>query len=127
VARVVHFEVHASQPSRLIDFYAALLGWKFTQRSGADYWQIDTGRGSQPGIDGGLIPRRGPAALDGQAVNAFICTVEVESLDRTLARALTLGAELALPKMAIPGVGWLAYVKDPDANLLGLTQPDPRV
>jgi predicted enzyme related to lactoylglutathione lyase len=24
--------------------------------------------------------------------------------------------------MAVPGVGWLAYVKDPDGNLCGLMQ-----
>ena len=28
---VVHFEIHASEPQRLIDFYSELLGWKFTQ------------------------------------------------------------------------------------------------
>jgi predicted enzyme related to lactoylglutathione lyase len=126
MSRVIHFEIHASKPQALIDFYTSLLGWSFQQRGGPDYWQIDTGPADRPGINGGLIPRRGPASLDGQAVNAFICTVEVPSLDATLAKALALGATLALPKMAIPGVGWLAYVKDPDANLLGLTQPDPR-
>jgi hypothetical protein len=35
-----------------------------------------------------------------------------------------LGAEIALPKMPIPGVGWLGYIKDPDGNVLGLMQPD---
>jgi len=25
----------------------------------------------------------------------------------------------------VPGVGWLAYVKDPDGNILGLLQADP--
>ena len=24
---VVHFEIHASDPQKLIDFYSALLGW----------------------------------------------------------------------------------------------------
>jgi predicted enzyme related to lactoylglutathione lyase len=124
MSRVIHFEIHASNPKALIDFYTPLLGWKFQERAGGGYWQIDTGPADAPGINGGLIPRRGPAALDGQAVNAFLCTVEVPSLDACLAKALALGASLALPKMAIPGVGWLAYVKDPDANLLGLTQLD---
>jgi predicted enzyme related to lactoylglutathione lyase len=26
--------------------------------------------------------------------------------------------------MAIPGVGWQAYIKDPDDNILGLHQAD---
>jgi predicted enzyme related to lactoylglutathione lyase len=26
--------------------------------------------------------------------------------------------------MAIPGIGWLAYVKDPDGNIFGMMQMD---
>jgi predicted enzyme related to lactoylglutathione lyase len=57
-------------------------------------------------------------------VNAFICTVQVESVDETLATNAALGGVVALPKMPVPGVGWLAYVKDPDGNILGLLQAD---
>jgi uncharacterized protein len=30
-----------------------------------------------------------------------------------------------VPKMPIPGVGWLAYIKDTEGNILGMMQPDP--
>ena len=43
-----------------------------------------------------------------------------------VSQALDLGATLALPKMPIPGMGWLAYIKDPDGNLLGLMEPDEK-
>jgi hypothetical protein len=33
--------------------------------------------------------------------------------------------ERALAKMPIPGVGWLAYVKDTEGNLFGMMQNDP--
>ena len=72
-----------------------------------------------------MIRRRGPRPTDGQPVNAYVCTVEVPDLDARLEKAAVSGAELALPKMPIPGVGWLAYVKDPEGNILGLMQPDP--
>ena len=36
-----------------------------------------------------------------------------------------LRGTLALPKMAVPGVGWLAYVKDTEGNILGMMQRDP--
>ena len=42
---VVHFEIHASEPERLIDFYRELLGWRFTQFGDAPYWSIETGEG----------------------------------------------------------------------------------
>ena len=40
-------------------------------------------------------------------------------------RAEAVTRMLALPKMAVPGVGWLAYVKDTEGNLFGLMQADP--
>jgi uncharacterized protein len=124
MARIVHFEIQASEPQALADFYTQLLGWSITKWERAEYWLIDTGPADQPGINGGLLPRQGGAPADGQAVNAFVCTAGVESLDDSLARALSLGAAVAFPKAPVAGVGWLAYIKDPDGNLLGLLQPD---
>ena len=38
-----------------------------------------------------------------------------------------LGATVAVPLDAVPGVGWLAYITDPAGNLFGLMQPDEAV
>jgi uncharacterized protein len=125
VPRVVHFEIHASEPQRLVDFYEKMFEWRFEPWGPpGTYWLIRTGSAEQPGIDGGLVPRRGERAADGQAVNAFVCTVDVRSAADALARAESLGGSVALPVMAIPGVGWLGYAKDPDGNLVGLMQED---
>jgi hypothetical protein len=124
MARVVHFEIHASRPDRLIAFYSSLFGWKFQQWDASEYWLIETGAAQAPGINGGLLVRRGPAPVDGQPVNSFVCTVEVAGLEETLARAGSLQGSVAVPTMPIPGVGWLAYIKDPDGNILGVMQPD---
>jgi predicted enzyme related to lactoylglutathione lyase len=72
-----------------------------------------------------MVSRKGPAPADGQAVNAYVCTVDVSNLDEYFAKAQKLGAKVAVPKMPIPGVGWLAYVKDLDGNILGIMQNDP--
>jgi predicted enzyme related to lactoylglutathione lyase len=32
---------------------------------------------------------------------------------------------MALPKMPIPGMGWLAYCKDSEGNIFGMMQADP--
>jgi predicted enzyme related to lactoylglutathione lyase len=124
MSRVIHFEIHASDPQALIAFYTALFGWKFQRWGAVEYWQIETGPTNEAGINGGLVPRRGESPVENQAVNAFVCTVQVASLDESFAKALSLGASVALAKMPIPGVGWLAYVKDPNGNILGLMQPD---
>ena len=120
--RVVHFEIHANDPEKLVAFYANVFGWKVTPMPQFDYWLIDTGEGD--GINGGLLKRRGPPPGDMQAVNAFVCSLSVDSVDAYFEKALAAGATVALPKMAIPGVGWQAYIKDPDGNLVGLHQVD---
>jgi predicted DNA repair protein MutK/predicted enzyme related to lactoylglutathione lyase len=105
MARVTHFEIHASEPKVLIDFYTALFGWKFAQWHPIEYWLITTGTDDQPGINGGLLPRRGPGPVDGQSVNSFVCTAQVESVDAAVARALTLGGSVA-------GTSLLALIDD---------------
>jgi predicted enzyme related to lactoylglutathione lyase len=124
MSRAVHFEIHATNPQALIGFYSNLFGWSFTQWGGAQYWTINTGSDSQPGINGGLLPRPGPAPGPMASPNAFVITVDVEDLDASLAKAQGSGALLCVPRMAIPGIGWLAYVKDPDGNIFGMMQMD---
>jgi hypothetical protein len=126
MARVVHFEIHAAAPQKLIDFYTALFGWSFQKYGPMDYWVIVTGPEGTPGINGGLVQRRGASPAPGATVSAYVCTVQVDALDETVAKSLTLGAVIALPRMPIPGVGWLAYIIDPDGNILGLMQPDEK-
>lgn len=123
MARVVHFEIHASDPEALIEFYSSLLGWTFVKQEAMDYWLILTGPADQPGIDGGLVRRPVPRP-DSPSLNAFVCTIQVDSLDDTLASNDALGGLVALRPMVVPGVGRLAYIKDPDGNTLGLLQPD---
>jgi hypothetical protein len=124
--RVIHFEIHAGDPERAIRFYKALFGWTFSKWEGPMlYWLIMTGPKDSPGIDGGLLPRQGPPPAEGQPVSGFVCTVEVVSVDDIVAKAMTTGGTVALPKMPIPGVGWLAYLKDTEGNILGVMQSDP--
>jgi predicted enzyme related to lactoylglutathione lyase len=122
--RVVHFEIHAADPDRAVNFYKTLFGWTFQKWEGPmDYWLITTGPNDQPGINGGLVRRQGE--IDGQAVIAYVCTVDVENLDASVQTALDNGGQIALPKMPIPGMGWLAYCKDTEGNIFGMMQGDP--
>jgi predicted enzyme related to lactoylglutathione lyase len=121
--RVIHFEIHAAEPDRAIRFYNTVLGWHFTKWNGPqDYWLVKTGSHEQPGIDGGMIRRHGP--IDGQAVIAYVCTVDVPNLDEYLGKVSSHGGSVVVQKMPIPSVGWLAYAKDPEGNIFGLMQPD---
>jgi predicted enzyme related to lactoylglutathione lyase len=124
--RVVHFEMHATDPDRLVAFYTGLFDWSFQKWEGPmDYWMIQTGPPEEPGINGGLVRRRGAAPIYGQAVNSYVCTVDVPSAQAALTRAVELGGSVSLPVMPIPGIGWLGYAIDPDGNLFGMMQRDP--
>jgi hypothetical protein len=133
MSRVVHFEIHAADPERAAAFYRTVFGWDVREwvipgvqiPNENRYWLATTGPDSTPGINGGILFRRGAPPVDGQPVNAFVCTIDVASVDDSMQRALDAGAMQALPKMAIKGVGWLAYCKDTEGNIFGMMQNDP--
>ena len=91
---VVHFEIHATEPQRLVDFYTELLGWRFNRWGDAPYWTIDTGEGAignvagsaGHGINGGLTQRTGPRPEVGAPLNGcrFVVGIDgdVDSLMR---------------------------------------------
>ena len=124
--RPIHFEIHAEDTQRAITFYSTLFGWEFSQWGTEPYWLVKTGAAAEPGIEGGLVPRHGPGPADMAAVNAFVCTIGVDDLEAMTARLIAAGGRIALPKMPIPTIGWLAYGKDTEGNLFGMLQPDAK-
>ncbi len=118
MSRVIHFEIHADDPERCVQFYEKAFGWKTTKWEGPhDYWLVTTGPNSEPGIDGGIMKRTEPSA-------ATYNTVGVQNLDETITKVREAGGTQIMDKMAIPGVGWLAYFKDTEGNIFGAMQPD---
>jgi predicted enzyme related to lactoylglutathione lyase len=125
VPRPVHFEIHASDPDAAQAFYAEVFGWTIERWGEVPYWVITTGDASEAGINGGLLPREGAPPAGGEPINAFVITIEVPDCAGYVDRAVRAGGTVALPMTAMPGVGWVAYVKDPDGNIFGLIQPEP--
>ncbi len=79
---------------------------------------------SEPGINGGLMRRQEPPPASGQAVNAYVCTVQVDDLDACLAAVASAGGATVVEKHAITGMAWQAYCTDTEGNLFGMHQPD---
>ena len=125
---VVHFEIHASEPQRLIDFYSKLLGWTFTQFGDQPYWAIATGEGAignvagtaGHGINGGLAGRRGPKPEPGAPVMGCNVVISVDDVDGLMRRGVELGGTEALAAADMQGVGRVGYLLDPDNNVFGL-------
>jgi len=67
--RVIHFEIHAADPERAAQFYRQVFGWTVSEWTipGVEiphenrYWLAATGSPPDPGIDGGILIRRGHA------------------------------------------------------------------
>ncbi len=122
MARVVHFEIHTDDPERAIDFYTSALGWEFSKWEGpGEYWLVITGSQNEPGINGGLMRRQIP--LSGDGVKAFVCTVQVESIDEIASKIEGSGGKVSIPKFLVPGVGWVGYFEDTEGNTFGALEP----
>ena len=117
--RVVHFEIPVSDVDRSIAFYEKVFGWIFQKWDGPElYYLISTGPKDQPGINGGLLKKHDPH-------QPMANTIQVEDVDATIRSVEENGGKCCFPKMAVPGVGWLAYFSDPEGNIHGVMQPDP--
>ena len=123
---IVHFEIPASDPEKLSQFYTQLFGWKIekTDMDGQPYYSVSTvptdgqGMPNVPGaINGGLAPRMMP----NQPVTNY---VQVESVDQYAEKAKGLGAQVQMGKTPVPGMGYFAILTDPDGNPVGLWQTD---
>jgi len=123
LSRLAYFEIHATEPERLIDFYTRLFGWRFEKfDQPRDYWKIVSGPGQRAGINGGLTTRPGTSPLRMQAFNAFVCIMMVDTLEVALEQVIALGGKIVEQQMPVPGVGSLSYAQDPDGNVFGLMQ-----
>ena len=119
MSRVVHFEIPSADLAASRKFYENVLGWELTKWEGPmDYWLVSTGEPDTPGINGGL----GGAANE---FHATVNTVDVDNLDEVIEKVIANGGQVVMPKDEIPGVGWLAYIKEPGGAVLGLMQALP--
>jgi predicted enzyme related to lactoylglutathione lyase len=117
--RVVHFEIGAQEPERAAKFYSNVFGWQISKWDGPQpYWLATTGPDTEPGINGGIMRHQDGAA---RTIN----TIEVASIEDAVEKITAAGGKLCVPKMAIPGVGWLAYCTDTEGGLFGIHVADP--
>lgn len=115
---LVHFEIPANNPEKLVDFHGALLGWKFEKMAGMDYWSVMTVEEGEQGVNGGMMRRTNPQQTP---MNYY----EVESIDDFSSKVASMGGAVVMPKQAVPQMGWFGVYLDPDGNSFGLWQTDP--
>ena len=119
--RVVHFEIPFEDQDRASAFYADAFGWTMNPLPEMRYVLATTGPSdqgppSEPGfINGGLLER-------GLPVGGPVITIDVEDIDAALEKVGELGGTTVSAKQAVGEMGFSAYFKDSEGNLMGLWQ-----
>jgi predicted enzyme related to lactoylglutathione lyase len=119
--RVVHFEVPFDDGDRARKFYAETFEWQLNEMPEMNYTLVTTGPSadgppSEPGfINGGMMQRDAP-------FGAPVIVIDVEDIDMTLETVERLGGTTVTAKQSVGDMGYAAYFKDPEGNLIGLWQ-----
>lgn len=121
--RVVHFEIPFDDGDRARRFYSEVFGWQITEMPDLHYSIVqtgpvsaETGFPSESGyIGGGMLKRESPT-------DRPVVTVDVDDIDAALAKVEELGGMTVLGRQDVGGMGWAAYFKDVEGNLMGLWQ-----
>lgn len=114
MARVVLFEMNSQDPEKASAFYSSVFGWNIGEPHW-DYRTVTTGPDEVPGINGGISlgPKDYPHGIR--------ITIEVDSIDEVIARAVGQGAQIVREKMEFDDF-YLAYLADPVGLGIGLIQ-----
>lgn len=113
-APIVHFELGFKDAAKAEKFYGPLFGWEFTSHGPASMiTNLGHGSGS-PGIGGHLNQLGHPPH------NYCLVYAMVDDIPATLAKIAQLGGSTLVPQQEVPGMGWFAWFKDPEGNVVGL-------
>ena len=122
MGKVVHFEIPADDLSRAKKFYGTVFGWRADEVPEMEYVMIGTtesdenGMPKEPGaINGGMLKRQDP-------VRHPVVTIDVENMDDALAKVKMNGGQIVREKLPVGEMGFAAYFKDPEGNVIGLWQ-----
>ena len=115
--RISHFELPSNDPAKFKEFYSKVFGWKYQQWGTEEYFLTQTGSKEEPGIEGAIMKKKHPE-------QPVVVSMTVENLDKCTEDVNSNGGQVVVPKMSVPGMGYLAYFKDPDGNIVGMMQMD---
>jgi len=120
--KVVHFEIPADDVERAKKFYKKVFDWKMESFPDMEYTMIQTTAvdekhmATEPGaINGGMMKRQDP-------VKCPVITIDVQNIEETMKNVKKMGGELVRGKMQVGDMGYAAYFKDTEGNIIGLWQ-----
>lgn len=124
--KVQHFELPADDMGRAKEFYSKVFGWKIVdfpmpdmEYAGAYTTEVDDKHMPKEvaAINGGIVKRGGALPLTGPTV-----AIVVADLDAKLLEVKGAGGSIVMDKKEIGEMGYYAYIKDTEGNLMGVWQ-----
>ena len=110
-------DLFTSDPDKSRAFYSELMGWKAEEQNAdfGGYWMWT--------LDG--VPMAGGMRNDGEAgiPDHWNVYLAVEDAEATVARAVTHGATVIVPAMAVADMGSMAVILDAGGAGIGMWQP----
>ncbi|AKM82628.1 TPA: VOC family protein [Candidatus Berkelbacteria bacterium] len=120
---VVHFEIPADDLDRAKEFYSEIFGWKMNDMPEMKYviaWTGETdpesGTLKEKGMINGGMMQRDPE------VSHPVITIDVKDIDESMMKIKEMGGEELKAKMEVGDMGYAAYFKDTEGNVMGLWQ-----
>jgi uncharacterized protein len=109
--QVCYLQIPAAEPMQSADFYEKVFGW-----------QIERPHPSfvAPGLIGQWVSDRPPASEAG-----LLAWINVDRIDAVLESVRANGGEILQPPSR-DGPRWLATIRDPAGNAIGIAQHGPR-
>lgn len=119
---VVHFEIPVDEQNRAKSFYKSVFEWDLQEMPGGD--EVYTFAITSPvdenyehkekgAINGGIFQRN-------EDIQHPVITIGVSSIDLFMKKIEAAGGEVVVPKGEVPEMGYYAYFKDTEGNLMGL-------
>ncbi len=120
---VVHFEIPADDLPRAKKFYRETFGWHVEEMPTMNYVMATTTEVDKekhmpktPGaINGGMLTRSNTVPAPSLAIN-------VKDLDAAVEKVKSAGGSIVKGKVAVGNMGFIAYFKDTEGNVLSLWQ-----
>jgi len=120
--KVVHFEIPADDLERARKFYTSVFGWKMDSVPEMEYILIGTTQVDENGmpteaggINGGMMKRQSP-------LNSPVITIDVQNMEDAMKMVKKMGGKIIREKMQVGDMGYAAYFKDTEGNIIGLWQ-----
>ena len=122
--KVVHFEIPTDDHARAKQFYGAVFDWQLQDMpTDADVYTFaitspvdeQFNHKESGAINGGMFQRNAELPVHNPVI-----TIGVDSIDEHVGKIEAAGGSMVVPKGEVPDMGYYAYFKDTEGNLMGL-------